>query len=342
MSTSVVAQQRRLYQIALRPLLGSRFQPTGFPDIGAAEFDRPAHNGNPAIRSLIVESAQSMANRLEGEGWDEPNQRPIALLNGLPYVRVLNEAGEYLTSSRTESHRLASGFVKDAIHDDTKMLEVIKQRLELKDGTPLSPATIAGAIMALDPLCLVHGVFFADKEWPGQPKVARAVTGFIEAEGVTAVHSGGVKRDHVGHGKASDTDKGAKEGYGSIPYHRTEYTASKITAFFSVDLAQLRSYGLGEAGTRLLDAIARWEIRSFLDGGMRLRTACDLEVDPDAEGHGIVTDERSSSPLGLLDELANEVEGLIGECRDLLGDGAPIEATWIKPKGSKPKKGQEA
>ena len=37
------------------------------------------------------------------------------------------------------------------------------------------------AVFDLDPLSLVHGVFFARKKWPSQPKIARAVTTFIDA-----------------------------------------------------------------------------------------------------------------------------------------------------------------
>jgi CRISPR-associated protein Csb1 len=56
---------------------------------------------------------------------------------------------------------------------------------------------VARACFAPDPLSLVHGVFFARKNWPWQPKVARAVTSFIEAYDVRPAVSGGVKRDSV-------------------------------------------------------------------------------------------------------------------------------------------------
>ena len=54
-----------LFEILLKVRQGHRFQPTGFPDLGAAEFETPSG------RSLLVESAQSMANRLESVCWDE-------------------------------------------------------------------------------------------------------------------------------------------------------------------------------------------------------------------------------------------------------------------------------
>ena len=41
----------------------------------------------------------------------------------------------------------------------------------------------------------------------------------------------------------------------------------------------MRGYGLGEAANRLLTALALYKITSLLHGGLRLRTACDLEID---------------------------------------------------------------
>ena len=118
-------------------------------------------------------------------------------------------------------------------------------------------------------MSLVHGVFFARKNWPWQPKIARAVTSFIEAYGVKPAVSGGVKRDVV----INEAKGGATaEGYGTVPHHRVEYTAEKITAYFTVDHAQFRSYGLSEPATALLEALADFEIATLLDRGLRLRT----------------------------------------------------------------------
>ncbi|HMH89501.1 MAG TPA: type I-U CRISPR-associated protein Cas7, partial [Streptosporangiaceae bacterium] len=134
---------------------------------------------------------------------------------------------------------------------------------------------VARACFALDPVSLVHGVFFARKEWPWQPKIARAVTSFVEAYQVIPAVSGGVKRDSV----INEAKEGATtEGYGMVPYHRVEYTAAAITAYFTVDREQFRSYGLSGPATALLEALAEFEIGSLLDGGLRLRTACDLAV----------------------------------------------------------------
>lgn len=321
---------RQLFDVQLQPAAGSRFQPTGFPDLGAATFDKPVPGTRDAwVKCLLVESAQSMANRLEGVAWDAAAQAPDAALDGMPYVRVsAADDGRFLTSSRQEAHRLASAFVKDSTLDGVSMKKVLGERLGLRDETPLAPREIAAAILALDPLCLVHGVFFADKDWPGQPKVARAVTGFIEAVNVREAVSGGVKRDAVRHSVGEGA--GATEGYGSIPYHRMEYTAEQITASFAIDLAQIASYGLGDAASELLATIARWEIRRFIDGGLRLRTACDLLASGDVV-------DRDGTTLGTAADLAEKIRELTSACGDQLGEGGPIEVVWTLPKSAKAK-----
>lgn len=307
------------FKVGLEPATGSIFQPTGFPDVGSATFSRPTADGTTE-ECLLVESAQSMANHLEGVGWDDAAQAPSDELAGLPWVRVVaGDDGRFLTSSRVEAHRLASAFVKDSSLEGTSMKHVIRERLDLRDDTPLDHRAIARGVFALDPLCLVHGVFFAEAAsvWPGQPKIARAITALVEATDVRPVNSGGVKRDLVLHKAGEGTT--AEGGYGSIPFHRQEFTARSISLFVSIDRLQFRSYGLGDAAADLLEAIALWEVRSLLDQGLRLRTACDLD------------------PLDVPEELADAealaariAEG-VADCADQLGVGGPLDVVWSRP-----------
>jgi CRISPR-associated protein Csb1 len=269
---------------------------------------------------LLVESAQSMANRLEVVGWDPANDTPVATLAGLPYIRVVHaDSGDYMTSSRTEAHRVASAFVKDSKLGDVNMRSVIRQRLDLRDDRPLSARHIASAVFDLDPLCLIHGVFFAEsaKVWPGQPKITRAVTAFVEAFDVEPAHSGGVKRDHVRH-SLGEAPGGTAEGYGSVPFHRTEWTARRIVARFSIDRAQIASYGLDSPRTELLEAIAMWEISELLSAGLRLRTACDLFPVDDA-----VTDQSGARLLSPSD-VDSQIRDLVAQ----IGATDPLEVRW--------------
>lgn len=306
--------KREMYEIELRAVPSDRFQPTGFPDLGAAKFEKPVGTSE-WVDAILVESAQSMANRFEAMGWDDARHEPVPTLRDLPWIAVVaDDDGRYLTSSRTEAHRLASAFVKESENaDDKDMVASLGELLELSDDTPLAANRIAAAIFTLDPLCLIHGVFFADAKWPGQPKVARALTGFVEAVDVREAYSGGVKRDDVRHSIGAEGG-GTAEGYGHVPYHRTEYTARSITMYVSIDVGQIEAYGLSSEATDLLLAVARWEVRSLLDCGLRLRTACEFEP-LDADG-----------PAGLAD-----AETLASQIRDLVDRGIPELADSAQP-----------
>jgi CRISPR-associated protein Csb1 len=269
-----MAIYRTVLEADLTPIAGSLIQPTGFPDLGAAEF---------GDGKLLVESAQSMANWLESTTWDAATNDQAAELAkaGVPYVRVVDPQGAFLSSSRLEAHRLASAYIMTGNVAGTTGEKWLEEQLQLVKGRPLDYRAVARACFRLDPVSLVHGVFFARKNWPWQPKISRAVTSFIEASGVKPAVSGGVKKDGV----INEARGGATaEGYGTVPHHRVEYTAEKITAYFTVDHAQFRSYGLSEPATALLEAIADFEIASLLDRGMRLRTRCDLVVSDVTKG----------------------------------------------------------
>lgn len=96
------------------------------------------------------------------------------------------------------------------------------------------------------------------------------LSAFIEASGVLPVQSGGVKFSRVQPSLA--------EGAGNVPYSRTEHTAERITAYFNMDLAGVRGFGLGEEVEGFLILLSLYKIRRFLREGLRLRTACDLET----------------------------------------------------------------
>lgn len=305
------ATLRTVLEVDLTPVAGRRFQPTGFPDLGPAEFDS-ADGG----KALLVESAQSMANRLEATTWDEARADQAEELAALPYVRITSPEGTFLSSSRLEAHRLASAYVMDGKVGGTEEGEKwMERQLGLAVGRPLDYRAVARACFRLDPVSLVHGVFFARKNWPWQPKIARAVTSFVEAYQAVPAVSGGVKRDMV----INEAKEGlTARGYGTVPHHRVEYTASTITAYFTVDHAQFRSYGLSEPATVLLEALADFEIGTLLDGGLRLRTACDLRV----------TEVRGQRPDA--EEAASRVAKLAADCSDELG---PVtEVTWSRSK----------
>jgi CRISPR-associated protein Csb1 len=266
---------RLLFSIDLRPLQGHRFQPTGFPSLGAATYQ--THDGP----KLLVESAQSMANRLEGTVWDAANEAPVVALDGISHITV-RKGKQFLTDSMIEAHRLNSPYI---VGPGSSFLGRLKAELGASENGPINRKLLAEALLKYDVGSLLHGVFLAKQELAGgRLRVPRALSAFIEAEGVRVAASGGVKNDHVN--PSGDT----KTGFGNVPFARDEFTAERITMHVNFDLAQLRGYGLGVEVVRMLVLLGLYRVRKLLDGDLRLRTACDLE--------SVTRDPRATRPSG--------------------------------------------
>jgi CRISPR-associated protein Csb1 len=319
---------RLLLEAGLKPAQGVRFQPTGFADLGAAQYTLP--NGT---KMLLVESAQSVANRLEravvdGDGVD---LRPE--LSGLPYVRVeLSGHGQGIaTSSLVEAHRLNSPFIVQNEAFAKRFIELSGYR----KGQAISWSRAAAAVLHFDPCSLLHGVFFANIE-DGRLRFPRLVTGFIEARGVSEAASGGVKNNHFDPSGEIRAEGYDKDVYGNVPYSRLEFTAEDIRVYFNLDLAQLRGYRLPASVEPLLVALALYKIRRFLDEGLRLRTACDLTIrDEDPL--------RATAPAAFTvpstAALAEVLPRLIAEARKIEGLFAPevirLTTKTVKKSGKK-------
>jgi CRISPR-associated protein Csb1 len=258
---------RLLFSIELKALQGDRFQPTGFPNLGAAIY-QTKHGSK-----LLVESAQSMANRLETTTWDSATNKPVSALTGISHVTVTRK-GKFLTDSILEAHRLNSPYLLEN-KKDTSFIETLKKALGGLESGPINRLLLAETLFRYDIGSLLHGVFIAKKELAGgRLRVARALSAFIEATGARVAASGGVKNDHVN--PSGDT----KAGFGNVPFARDEFTADRIDLHINLDLAQIRGYGLGDNAEQLLLLLGLYRIRKLLDGDLRLRTACDLERVP--------------------------------------------------------------
>lgn len=331
---------RLLAEATLRPVQGERFQPTGFPDLGAATYSLT--NGTSMLK---VESEQSMANRFEAVCWDPAKDDLIADLAGLPYVRAKLDAKGATTSSILEAHRLNSPYILGDVAFKTKLLKELNlpERTLKKAGKtkatdpgdgPESEAEdppeaivdlrrIAPTIFRYDPGSLIHGVFL--EKLNGRLRFTRALSGFIEARNVEPAASGGVKNDRYAPKPPGVKGFTAKEGFGNVPFHRTEYTAEQITLFVSLDLDLIRGYGLPDPATRLLTSLALWKVRAFLEEGLRLRTACDLEC---------ATSLRVGRPTDFVlpekDALMEEVKQYIQTCtqRNLFASPPVTEVTF--------------
>jgi len=291
---ALLEKDRLLVEADLKPLQGDRFQPTGFPDLGHAGYTLP-----DGTEMLLVESNQSMANRMEVACWDDITGDLVEPLRGLPYVKVVDQQGKELTNTILEAHRLNSPYILEG--KDSSFRDVLKKEFAVLEKGKVDFNLLAKVLLRYDANSLLHGLFLAKSDIAGgRLRVPRALSAFIEARDVAMVSSGGVKRDDV------DPSGDTKKGFGHVPFHRSEYTAGRITAFFNVDLSQIKGYNLGADAELMLTAVALFKIRKFLASGLRLRTACDLELAGEPrvtrpEGYGMTT----------LKELERELPSLI-------------------------------
>jgi CRISPR-associated protein Csb1 len=288
---------RILIEADLKPLQGSRFQPTGFPDLGAATFTL-----SDGKDMLLLESAQSMANRLEDVCWDSVSNTIAEELKGLPYISVVDNSGKEITNSLLESHRVNSPYILEG--EDRSFYNVLKEELSTLEKGRVDLKHLASVLFKYDPNSLVHGVFIAKSELAGgRLRLPRMVSAFVEAEGVSIAASGGVKLDGV------DPKGDTKKGFGHVPFSRDEYTAEKITAYFNIDMDLIRGFGLPAEAADLLLNLALYKIRKLLDKGLRFRTACDLEL-----AEGISVTRPSGFKLPGLEELGNGVQNFASLC----------------------------
>lgn len=311
--TALEKTPRLLIEAELKPLQGHRFQPTGFADLGPARYKAP-----DGTEMLLIESAQSVANRLEFSIWDDAADDLIVDVQGLPYIRVSNPDGSMLTNSILEAHRINSPYILEG--NDKSVFDRLKADAAGLEIGPVKLKKLAEIVLKYDANALLHGVFLAKSELAGgRLRLMRALSGFIEAVGAAVAESGGVKNDRV------DPSGDTKQGFGNVPFHRTEFTAKEIKAYFNIDLALLRGYGLPEQATRLLISLALLKVRRFLTYGLRLRTACDLDLIGD-----IKVTRPSSFTIPCEEDLLNEVKKQIQACAQIDGLFAFPRITEVK------------
>jgi CRISPR-associated protein Csb1 len=98
-------------------------------------------------------------------------------------------------------------------------------------------------------------------------------------------------------------------------------------------LATLRAYNLPVEAEDLLVNMALWKIRRLLSGGLRLRTACDLEAKE------LVVTRPLGFTLPAEEELAAAVKEGIEKCAGMFADPLVTDVVWEpKPKENKKKK----
>jgi CRISPR-associated protein Csb1 len=292
-------------------------QPTGFPDIGACIFK----DAQGQVRCL-VESEQSMANRLEGVCMTDAGEWVEPWKSVMPLIEVVDDGEQRIATNLTDSHRIASSYILEGKVNGVEFREIIWRAIGMRGSgnnaiLPLTGrAQLDRVIFALDPSALLHGYQFVQTEFVGmrQPRILHAR---IEAilDGDEELNYGMVKVDQIEPGAAAQ--KGANKGQSIAGKHRIIW--KDITAIFEIDLLTLKHLHLDDDNTndaktrKCLLGLALWKIGAFLSdkpsfdprsrqtlGALRLRADCHLtfeRFDPEIAG--------LNDPSGLISCVAN-------------------------------------
>lgn len=277
----------------LEPIVGDRFQPAGFPEIGHVIYKAPRKDGT-SESVCIVDSAASMANHLETVCQRGAHDLDLVEeLDGMPYIRCVtgdltddklpSHKREVVVTSLTEGHRIASSYFLDGerLNSDAKTDTKFEADLVTKFGIVLPGSSKAHpppdkwwsvfkTIFEVDPNSLVHGVLFP--QW--QIKIPRALTAHLEAFGASRVDRSGVKFDRLG-----------KTTSGQPIFAVDDATAESIRATFVLDVSLIRSFGrtrgtetlgLSEKQQEFLVALALWKVQKLFESPFRFRSGCHL------------------------------------------------------------------
>lgn len=350
--------QDRVVITASLALTNGRFlQPTGFSDIDACIY-----RDKEGRRWCLVESEQSMSNRLEAVCMKSPGVW-VDDLKGLPLIAVRNKAGDLLATNLTEPHRIASSYIlegKRAANGDMRAL--LEAKLGLQNGGDFWPmdrrADLERLVFALDPSALLHGFQFVQWKFVGL-RQTRLVHARLEAElaDEPEVHYGMVKWDAI----EPESTREERANKGQSIAAKSRIVPKNIIATFEIDVLGLKSLSLEEDQKKFLLGLALWKIGAFLANkpsfdprsratgpSLRLRADCYVTCDGSISWSGNSSKGTTSTKelLGAKPSGLGEANGSAGKeaekssidfrvlVRDLLKKGE--EAASETSKGGKP------
>ena len=310
-------------------LVNGRFlQPTGFPDIGPCIY-----RDKDGRRWCLVESEQSMANRLEAVCMKEPGVWTDDL-KGLPVIAVLGPKDELLTTNLCEPHRCASSYVLDGtINGGRTMKKLFEEKLGLTqsgDSWPLDRrAELESLVFALDPGALLHGFQFVQWKFVGL-RQTRLVHGRLEAElaDEPEVHYGMVKWDAI----EPESTREERANKGQSIAVKSRIVPKKIVAWFEIDLLGLKALALDDTKKKFLLGLALWKVGAFLGNkpafdprsrqtlpSLRLRADCYLRC------KSISWEGNSETGQVSAGDLMQALPGDPPDFAELLSDALPSE-----------------
>lgn len=357
---TLYGQDRVAITASLELASGRFLQPTGFPDIDACIY-----RDKEGRRWCLVESEQSMSNRLEAVCMKSPGVW-VDDLEGPPLVVVKNKDGDLLTTNLTEPHRIASSYILDGkcAGNTDDMRALFERKLGLRNGGDFWPLDkrkdLEELVFALDPAALLHGFQFVQWKFVGL-RQTRLLHVRLEAELADdpEVHYGMVKWDAI----EPESTREERANKGQSIAAKSRIVPKNITATFEIDVLGLKSLALEDDRKRFLLGLALWKIGAFLANkpsfdprsrstgpSLRLRADCYLTCDESLSWSGNAS-TGTTTATQLLGAKGSDVdfralaerllgkESIVGEGHSLYG-GPLVEVTYErKPKQPGKKKG---
>lgn len=289
-------------------------KPPTFLDVGVSQAYLPWEQR----LDVLLHTPQATANLIEESIWDGVNHKFIPELEGLPFVEIYTEAGQYVASTLDLPHRLGTGYLlknKYAQLDGQRFREGLRQRIRDQG--------VYKAAFALCPMSIVLGSFYA--HIAGVYRIPRVLSGEFVAENAIAMPTGGAVHDPVSargkgvnikHMFATDKkgDKAVKKpseaGLGNIVYVRESFKAERYMGRFVIDTRLVDKSNLDDRAKRLIQVLSEYLVRRILSEPVTLRTECYLM--PVSEDLW-----KPLKPLADLETLEAQVQAAIVDCSDL-------------------------
>ncbi|MBD1864247.1 MULTISPECIES: type I-U CRISPR-associated RAMP protein Csb1/Cas7u [Trichocoleus] len=292
-------------------------KPPTFLDVGVSQAYLPWEQR----LDVLLHTPQATANLIEESIWDAVNHTLIPELEGLPFVEIYTESGQYVASTIDLPHRLGTGYLlknKHARLDDQRFREALRQRIRDQG--------IYKAVFTLCPMSIVLGSFYT--HIAGIYRIPRVLSGEFVAENAVSMPTGGAVHDPVsarGRGvktehmfaiekdkkKGGEKDKAIQKpseaGLGNIVYVRESFKAERYIGRFVIDTRLVDKSNLDAKAKHLIQILSEYLVRRLLSDAVTLRTECYL----------IPKAEKLLKPLAELNTLEQQVKEAIGECSDL-------------------------
>jgi CRISPR-associated protein Csb1 len=291
--------------IELKPLTDSVF-PAIFKDVGHSLWINPV----TGKQDLLIDSPNSLANRLESVLSISNTGKPIDLLEGISYCYLKDVTGKTIVTTLQLPHRIGSGPIALTKQDD------FKKRLQ----ADIKENGLHAAVLRYDTLSLIFGTWLSRIDG-GHGKISKVITARIVGRNVTRVNVGGTKQEAspikaMGISSANvdvsafegNNIKGSDIGIGTLPFQKYEFVAAKYELQISINWNLIDAYDLPEHCKAMLRSIVSLCVYELLSQQLYCRTNCSFIPDGKFDCTGL--DLPSSK------EVLAALPGQIKACKD--------------------------